>query len=366
MNPIIRKHAEVLLKYSIDLKKGESILITGEVATLPLIRECYAVALELGGHPITRISDPTIGELAMKLASDEQLKYIQPSTKSLYESIDAFISVMGTSNTRNMSNIPAERMRLSSQARAPLTKIYFERMKTGSLRWCGTLFPTLGNAQEASMSITDYEEFVFGACKLLEDDPIALWKEVDQQQERICKIMDTKKTLHIKSKDTDLRMKIGGRKWVNCSGRVNFPDGEVFTGPIEDSVEGHIRFSFPGIFSGRAIEDIQLTFEKGKVVKATASKGEDLLLQLLDTDPGARFVGEIAVGTNYNIQRFTRNMLFDEKIGGTVHLAVGRSIPDSLGKNESAIHWDMLCDMKDGGEIYADDELIYKDGKFLI
>ncbi len=366
MNPILRKHAEVLLKYSIDLKKGESILISGEVATLPLIRECYAVALELGGHPTTMIGDGTISELAMKLSSDEQLEFIQPHIKTLYESVDAMITVMGTSNTRNMSNIPADRMRLSSRARSPLTNIYFKRMQEGTLRWCGTLYPTLGNAQEASMSITDYEEFVFNACKLLEDDPIALWKEVDAQQERICKIMDTKKTLHIKSKDTDLRMRIEGRKWVNCSGRVNFPDGEVFTGPIEDTVEGHIRFSFPGIFGGRAIEDIRLTFEKGKVVMATAAQGEDLLLQLLDTDPGARFVGEIAVGTNYNIQRFTRNMLFDEKIGGTVHLAVGRSIASSLGKNDSAIHWDMLCDMKDGGEIYADDELIYKDGKFII
>ncbi len=366
MNPILRKHAEVLLKYSIDLKKGESILITGEVATLPLIRECYAVALELGGHPTTMLGDPTISELSLKLSSEEQMKFIQPHIMTLYEKVDAILTIMGTSNTRNMSNIPAERIRLSTQSRGPLTKIYFERMRTGSMRWCGTLFPTLGNAQEASMSINDYEDFVFNACKLLDDDPIQRWKEVDEQQERICKIMDAKKTLHIKSKDTDLRMRIDGRKWVNCSGRVNFPDGEVFTGPIEDSVEGHIRFSFPGIFGGRAIEDIQLTFEKGKVVKATAAQGEDLLLQLLDTDPGARFVGEIAVGTNYNIQRFTRNMLFDEKIGGTVHLAVGRSIPQSLGKNESSIHWDMLCDMKDGGEIYADDELIYKDGKFLI
>lgn len=161
-------------------------------------------------------------------------------------------------------------------------------------------------------------------------------------------------------------MSIEGRKWVNCCGKANFPDGEVFTGPVEDSVDGHIRFSFPGIYGGREIEDIQLTFEKGRVIKAVAAKGEELLEQLLETDKGARYVGEIAAGTNYNIQKFTKHMLFDEKIGGTVHLAIGRSIPESLGKNQSAIHWDMLCDMKKGGEIFADGELVYKDGKFLI
>lgn len=366
MNPIIKKHADVLLNYSIGLQKGESILIQGEVSTLPLIRACYRAALQLGGHPVVRLGDPELREISLKYSSDEQLQYIPPETKVLYETVDAVLTVMGTENTRNLSGIPAERIQFSTRARAPLTKIFFERMKQGTMRWCGSLFPTTGNAQEANMSLSDYQDFVFNACKLYDDAPIDRWQEVDKQQERICKILDGKKTFHVKSRDTDLRMRIEGRKWVNCSGKVNFPDGEVFTGPIEDSVEGHIRFSFPGIYSGRAIEDIRLRFEKGKVVEATAAQGEDLLLQLLDTDPGARFVGEIAVGTNYNIQRFTRNMLFDEKIGGTVHLAVGRSIPESLGKNDSAIHWDMLCDMKEGGEIYADDEIIYRDGAFLI
>jgi len=216
------------------------------------------------------------------------------------------------------------------------------------------------------MSISEYEDFVYGAGYIDRKDPIAEWKELEKKQEGICKILDGKKRLRIVSKDTDLKMSIEGRKWVNCCGTANFPDGEVFTGPVEDSVEGHIRFSFPGIYEGREIEDIQLPFKKGRVIKAVAAKGEELLEQLLETDKGARYVGEIAAGTNYNIQKFTKHMLFDEKIGGTVHLAIGRSIPESLGKNQSAIHWDMLCDMKKGGEIYADGELVYKDGKFLI
>jgi aminopeptidase len=179
-------------------------------------------------------------------------------------------------------------------------------------------------------------------------------------------MLEAKKTLRIVSRDTDLRMSVAGRKWINCSGQQNFPDGEVFTGPVEDTVEGNIRFSFPGIYSGREVEDIRLTFEKGRVVKARAAKGEDLLNQILDTDQGARYVGEIAVGTNYDIQKFTRNMLFDEKIGGTAHLAIGRSIAESGGQNVSTIHWDMLCDMREGGKIYADDQVIYENGKFVV
>ena len=157
-----------------------------------------------------------------------------------------------------------------------------------------------------------------------------------------------------------------GRKWINCSGKENFPDGEVFTSPIENSAEGHIRFSFPAIYGGREVEDVQLTLQKGKVIKATAAKGEDFLQEMLKTDDGACYLGEVAIGTNYNIQRFSKNILFDEKIGGTAHVALGRSFPEAGGKNVSAIHWDMLCDMKNGGKVFADDQLIYQDGKFII
>jgi aminopeptidase len=216
------------------------------------------------------------------------------------------------------------------------------------------------------MSLAEYTDFVFGAGLLDHDDPVAEWRRIDAQQEKICDILNTKSDLRIVSTDTDISMSIAGRKWINCSGHENFPDGEVFTGPVEDTVNGHIRFSFPGIYAGKEIEDIRLEFKDGKVVKATAAKGEELLQALLETDEGARFVGELAVGTNFGIQNFTQNMLFDEKIGGTVHLAIGASYPESGGKNKSGIHWDMLCDMREGGEIYADGELIYRNGNFSI
>jgi len=305
-------------------------------------------------------------EILLKGGSEEQIKYVPESVKKAFETVDVLLSFFGGTNTRMLSNVNPEKLKLSAQGSSEITRIFFERVAKKELRWCGTMFPNQANAQEASMSVSEYEDFVYGAGYIDSKDPIAEWKKIEKKQEGICNILNGKKHLRIVSKDTDLKMSIEGRKWINCCGRVNFPDGEVFTGPVEDSVEGHIRFSFPGIYGGREIEDIQLTFDRGKVIKATAAKGQELLEQLLETDKGARYVGEIAAGTNYNIKKFTRHMLFDEKIGGTVHLAIGRSIPESLGKNQSAIHWDMLCDMKKGGKIYADGELVYKDGKFLI
>lgn len=366
MDNRIKKHAEVLLKYSVDLKKGEKIAIAGDVVTLPLIKESYRLAVELGALPQVMISSEELKEILLKGGSEEQIKYVPDSVKKAFETVDVMLSFFGGANTRMFSNVNPEKLKLSAQGSSEITKIFYERVAKKELRWCGTMFPNQANAQEANMSISEYEDFVYGAGYIDREDPVAEWKEIEKKQEDICNILNGKKHLRIVSKDTDLKMSIEGRKWVNCCGRVNFPDGEVFTGPVEDSVKGHIRFSFPGIYGGREIEDIQLTFESGKVVKAVAAKGQELLEQLLETDKGARYVGEIAVGTNYNIKKFTKHMLFDEKIGGTVHLAIGRSIPESLGKNQSAIHWDMLCDMKKGGEIYADGELVYKDGKFLI
>ena len=362
----IKKHAEVLLKYSLDIKKGEKIVIVGDIVTLPLIKESYRLAVELGALPQVMINSEELKEILLKRGSEEQIKYVPDSVKKGFETVDVVLSFFGGANTRMLSNVNPEKLKLSAQGSSEITKIFFERVAKKELRWCGTMFPNQANAQEANMSVSEYEDFVYGAGYIDREDPVAEWKEIEKKQECICKILNGKKHLRIVSKDTDLNMSIEGRKWVNCCGRVNFPDGEVFTGPAEDSVEGHIRFSFPGIYGGREIEDIQLTFERGKVIKATAAKGQELLEQLLETDKGARYVGEIAAGTNYNIKKFTKHMLFDEKIGGTVHLAIGRSIPESLGKNQSAIHWDMLCDMKKGGEIYADGELVYKDGKFLI
>ncbi|MDD3051248.1 MAG: aminopeptidase [Candidatus Cloacimonetes bacterium] len=366
MDQRILKHAEVLVKYSLDLKENESLLIMTEIPSLPLARACYLEAIKVGAHPRIHITDNTFSEIMLKNANETQLKKIIEYDRVRMQSFDAYLTLWGTDNTRSMANVSAERMKISAQGRKEITSMFYERLAREETRWCGTLHPCQADAQEGNMSLQDFEDFVYEACKLNESDPVTYWMNIKQQQDKICTYLNQKSKIRIISEDTDLSLTVSGRKWINCSGNVNFPDGEVFTGPVEDSVEGYIRFSFPAIYQNKEIEDVRLWFEKGKVVKATASKNEDFLNQVLDTDQGARYVGEIAVGTNYGITRLIKNMLFDEKIGGTVHLAVGRSIPESLGKNESVVHWDMLCNMKNGGKIFADDELIYENGNFII
>lgn len=365
-DPRIEKLAKLLIHYSLGLKKGQNLILKGTLQAQPLLEAAYKEAILVGANVTTMLGLPNAAEIYYKNASDEQLDYVNPVEKLITESFDAYLSVMASYNTKALSGVDSQRIARSRRAGAELDKLFMERAAKGEMHWTLTAFPTNAAAQDANMSLAEYADFVFGAGLLDHDDPVAEWKKIDAQQEKICSFLDTKSHLRIVSQDTDISMSIAGRKWINCSGHENFPDGEVFTGPVEDSVNGHIRFSFPGIYAGKEIEDIRLEFKDGKVVKATAAKGEDLLQALLETDPGARYVGEVAVGTNFGIQNFTRNMLFDEKIGGTVHMALGASYPESGGKNQSGIHWDMLCDMRQGGEIYADEELIYKDGHFVL
>ncbi|SHH25629.1 Leucyl aminopeptidase (aminopeptidase T) [Caloranaerobacter azorensis DSM 13643] len=361
----IVKLAKLLVNYSLKIKKGDYLLIEGYDIAYPLIKEVYREAIRKGAHVETYVSLPGLNEIFLKEASDEQLKFVSPMQKFAVEKFDAILSIWGGYNEKALSNIDSEKIQKRRTATREIN-IKFINRASEDLKWCGTLFPTHASAQEANMGLEEYEDFVYGAGLLDKDDPIKEWMEISKKQEKICEYLNSKKTLHIISKDTDLKMSIEGRRWINCDGRENFPDGEVFTTPIENTVEGYIRFSYPGIFVGKEIEDIRLEFKEGKVVKATAAKGEDLLHALLDTDEGARYLGEIAIGTNYGIQKFTKNMLFDEKMGGTVHAAIGAAPKETGGNNESGIHWDMLCDMKNGGRIYADGELFYKDGKFLI
>ncbi|MTI49616.1 MAG: aminopeptidase [Firmicutes bacterium] len=360
----LQKLANLLVNYSLELKEGEYVQLAGSTISEPLLKELYREVIKVGAHPEIKASIEGLNEIMLKEGSSEQIEFVSPVTRVAIQEYDALIGLMGGVNTKANSNIDPKKMSGRMKAMKDLVRIRNQREANGEFRWVGTQFPTHSDAQEGNMSLEEYEDFVFKAGHIDKDDPIAEWKKISKEQQKIADYLNTKKELHIISKDTDLKMKVEGRKWVNCDGKVNFPDGEVFTGPVEDSVEGHIRFSYPGIYMGKEIEDIRLEFKEGKVVNATAAKGEDLLLALLETDDGAKRLGEIAIGTNYGITKFTKNMLFDEKIGGTIHAALGMSIPESKGINESTIHWDMLCDMKDGGKIYADGELFYENGQF--
>lgn len=362
----IKKLADLLVNYSLELKKGEKFLIEASDLALPLVREIYREALRAGANPEVHVTLPGFKEILLKNGNREQLEYISPIDTVILMDYDALLTIWGDHNTRELTNVDPTNIACHRAVRKDLKMSFLKRAAKGEAKWCGTQFPTHADAQEAGMSLEEYEEFVYGAGLLDEDNPTEKWKIISEQQEKICDYLNTKKVIRIVSVDTDLTFCVEGRKWINCDGKENFPDGEVFTTPVRDSVNGRIRFTYPAIYSSREIEDVRLTFENGKVVQASAEKGEDFLLSVLDTDEGARYVGEIAIGTNYGIQKFTKNILFDEKIGGTIHLAVGSGMEETGGSNDSSIHWDMICDMRDHGKIYADDELIYENGKFII
>lgn len=365
MDQRIKKHAEVITEYCLYLKPGEKLNIVGNITTMPLIRAVYEEAVKAGAHPWITIQDEWTEESLLKYGNDEQITYFPSSEIYSIKNMDALLFIWGSENTRHLSGISSEKSGKRATAMGEWFKVYSERLEKGELKWCGSLFPTTSQAQEASMSLSDYEDFVYSACYLDSPNPVDSWRKIHKEQQRYVDYLDKIKELRIVAEDTEITMLCEGRKWQNSDGHENFPSGEVFTSPIENSLNGKIRFSYPGIYMGKEVEDIRLTFKDGEVIEATASKGQELLHEILKID-GAKYAGEVAMGTNYNIKKFTKNILFDEKLGGTTHIALGRGFPKAGGKNISDIHWDMLCDMKNGGEIYADGNLIYKDGKFLI
>ncbi|MGA7669165.1 MAG: aminopeptidase [Nitrolancea sp.] len=361
----IGKLARVLTEYSMEVRPGDLVVLSGGMLSLPLLKAAYRETLRLGGNPALEVLVPEMTEILLSEGSDDQLKAIDPFEGIASQRADAHLRVSASENTRSMTGISPARQQIYARARSEIRSMRMDRAASGALRWSSTVYPTQAHAQEAEMSLRDYEEFIAAAGWLDEADPVSKWREVGEYQARLIDWLTPKKEVRVISEDTDLTVKIGGRTWINSDGHRNFPSGEIFAGPIEDSVEGHIRFSFASIVQGREVDDIHLWFEKGKVVRAEAAKNQDFLESMLDTDDGARYLGEFAFGTNDNISRFTRNTLFDEKMGGTVHMALGAGYPDSGSKNRSAIHWDLIRDLRGGGEVWVDGELFEKDGKIL-
>ncbi|MGE5632234.1 MAG: aminopeptidase [Caulobacteraceae bacterium] len=361
----LNKLAKVLVDYSLSIKEGDAFLIQGHEVTIPLLKEVYKEALLRGAHPDVRVLVEELQEILYKYGSDEQIKYVSPVIQCSTEKYNATLRVWGSYHSKPLINIDSAKISSLEASRRKLGAAEQRRTLEGNLRWSLTNFPTAAGAMEANMSLSEYEDFIFSACFVDKEDPIAEWRRLKEDQQRIVDFLLKKDHFRILAKDTDLTLKAGGRTWVNSCGTTNMPSGEVFTGPVEDSLNGHIRYSFPAIRSGTQVEDVSLTFENGRVVKAEAKHGIDYLNAMIGIDEGSCYAGEFAFGTNYGIQRFTNNILFDEKIGGTIHIALGASYPNTGSKNQSGLHWDMLCDLRDGGEVYADNELIYKNGKFI-
>ena len=364
-DPRINTLARILVKHSLQLKPGDLFIIRSAPSAAPLVKAVYLHALKAGAHTHVHLGLDDLPELFYKHASPKQLRYQSPLSLYEIQHADAQLSIISEDNTKNLTHVDPKKMAAVSLANQRITRIFLERAAKGQLRWCLTQYPTNAAAQDADMSLTEYEDFLFQAAHATTQNPLRYWKTMQNKQEKIKQHLDKKTTFHITAKDTDLTLSTKGRTWINCFGRENFPDGEVFTGPVETSAEGHITYSFPISHGGREVHNVSLTFTKGKVTKATASQGEDFLKTMIKMDAGASRLGEFAFGTNDGITQYTKNTLFDEKIGGTIHLALGSGYPETGSTNKSGLHWDMVCDLRKNGEIVADGSLIFKNGRFL-
>jgi aminopeptidase len=365
-DPRVTRLAEILVRYSTKVGEGDVCTIEGESAAEPLLQAIYEQVLKAAGNPIVHMAMAGQAAAYFEHSSDAQLEWISPVAEWVVENADVRIAVMASENTRALSRVPPERQARRQTATQHLMKRAMERSAEGSYRWTVTQFPTQAYASEAGMSLDAYENFYYGACLATEDDPVSAWRRQAEEISRLRDWVEGRSEVHVIGDRTDLRLGIEGRTFIAAEGKHNMPDGEFFTGPIEDSAEGEIRFHLPASYGGRDVEGVRFRFEGGKVVDATADRGEEFLIEMLDTDPGARRLGELGIGTNYGIQEGTRSILLDEKIGGTVHLALGRSYPETGGVNESAIHWDMICDLRNGGRIEVDGETLQEDGRFVV
>jgi aminopeptidase len=365
-DPKVQNLAKILVGYSTQVKEGEVVSIDGENAAAPLLLAVYEEVLKAGGNPVMNVA--LDGQIAayFKHASDKQLEWISPFAEWMVDHADVRIAIGATTNTRELSGVPPERQSLRQSVTGDLMTRAMKRSAAGDFRWVYTIFPTSAYASEAEMSLADYEDFYYGACLADDGDPLTAWKRASEETERLADWIEGHEEVRITAPGTDIKLGIAGRKFIPCIGDHNMPDGEFFTGPIEDATEGEVSFHLPAVIGGREVSGVRLKFEAGKVVDASAERGEEFLIAQLDTDAGARTLGELGIGTNYGIDRGTREVLLDEKIGGTIHMAFGQAYPESGGTNESAVHTDLVCDLRLGGKLEVDGVVMQEDGKFIV
>jgi aminopeptidase len=362
----IERWAHTLVNYSLYVKAGETVAIYAAPLAAPLVEAVYREILRVDAHPLPLIDLENLEEILLQEGSDAQLTRLSPISSALAQSVDAQLSIGSRSNTRALSSIEPDRIGKRRMAYREPAETRHKREQDGAFRWSTTLYPTSAYAQDANMSLREFEEFVFDVCFLNEPDPIARWKELSAQQQHLVDWLAGHEQVRIQGDGTDLALSIKERVFINSDGKRNFPSGEFFTGPLEQSANGVITFDIPASFDGRAIEGVRLVFRDGKVVEASARAGQAYLEHMLEIDAGACYLGEFAFGNNSRVNRGTRNVLFDEKMGGTVHLALGNSYPETGGVNQSALHWDMVCDLRQSGEVWVDGTLFLKDGKIVV
>ena len=358
--------AQILVRYSTGVKEGDVCVLQSTTTAEPLVQAVYEEVLRAGGLPIMQLTTEGAQAAFFDLASDAQLDWLPPTSTWAAENADVRIAVMADANARDLSRADPKRQARAQKARKPLMDTSMRRAAAGEYRWSLTLFPTHAYAAEAGMSLAQYEDFYYAACLVNDADPVTAWRRQSDEVKRLSEWVSGREEVQVRGPGTDIRLGVAGRTWIPCVGEHNMPDGEFFTGPVEDSVEGEVSFSFPATYSGREVSGVRFRFEGGRIVDASAERGEDFLIEMLDTDDGARRLGELGIGTNYGIATGTKEILLDEKIGGTVHMAIGMSYPESGGSNDSAVHWDMVCDLRQGGSITVDGEELQRDGRFVV
>ena len=358
--------ASILVRYSTRVAKGDVCVIQGSTIAEPLVQAVYEEVLRAGGLPIMQLTTEEAAAAFYALASDEQLDWVPPTAEWATENADVRIAIMAEQNTRALSSADPKKQARAQQARKQLMETSMRRSAAGEYRWALTLFPTHAHAGEAGMSLSEYEDFYYAACLATDDDPITAWERQSDEVRRLADWMEDKEEVRVQGPGTDITLGVAGRRWIPCVGEHNMPDGEFFTGPIESSVAGEVAFSFPATYGGREVSGVRFRFEDGRVVDAGAERGEEFLHEMLDTDDGARRLGELGIGTNYGIATGTKEILLDEKIGGTVHMAIGMSYPETGGDNDSAVHWDMVLDLRAGGSITVDGKELQRDGRFVV
>jgi aminopeptidase len=342
--------ASVLCRYSLEVQPGDIVRVSGPALAHELFAALAAELGRLGAHPMLRPTLPAVEATVLERGSDDQLGAVTIIEELETDVPAKTLSIWADENTRYLSGVAPERQAFYWRARRALTDRFFDRVAAGEVRWCGVSLPTEAHAQDAGMSLAEYERFVFGAGHLDDADPIAFWREQSARQAAVIERLAGVSELRVVAEDTDLTIDVAGRTWMNADGRENFPDGEVYTSPRHEYTRGHIAFSYDATYQGHEFAGVRLWFEDG---------------QMLDMDDGARYVGEFAFGMNDEIQRPVKNVAFDEKIGGTCHLALGAAFPEAGGTNRSSLHWDIVRDLRSGGEVYADGELLSKNGRFV-
>ena len=361
---ILNRYATLLCDYCLELHKGERLLVSTSTLAVPLVKEIFREATRRGVMMETDLLFPEQGKIFLDNADDELLEMMPALRMKAIEEFDAYLVIRAPFNLKEDQNVDPEKKKRRQQALRSMTETYFQRTGDGSLKRSLCQYPTHASAQMADMSLEEYEKFIYNACMLNSENPEVEWLQVRQGQQKLVDHLNDVSDVRYVNKKSDISFSVKDRIWINSDGRNNMPSGEVFTGPVEHTVNGVVHFNYPSIFMGKEVSGITLWVEEGEVTKWDAIKGKDILDRVFDIE-GSRYFGEVAIGTNYNIQTPTKNILFDEKIGGTIHMAVGQSYKQTGGKNSSAIHWDMIADMKDGGQIFTDGELIYENGKFL-